>query len=311
MIGRHALPLLALIGLAVSIGKVIVDNQTVSVDPSTVQPAKAPFASYVAGAGMIEASTENIAIGTPVSGIVTAICVKLGDHVNTDDPLFRIDDRDLQGQLLVASAKIRESEAILAKKKSIRNYSSRLTPGFAIARLDVENQRLDVDIEEAALGSARAQVEQTRIEIERRTVRAPLAGDILQIKIRRGEFAQGGVLATPLMVLGDTTTLHVRVNIDENDAWRVQRGASAIAFVRGNPGLNTALKFDRFEPYVIPKMSLTGQSVERTDTRVLQVIYAFDRAALPLYVGQLVDVFIEAPPIGAQSPGRPAARTKQ
>lgn len=311
MIGRYVLPLLALIGLAVAIGKVVVDDQTVRVFPSTVQPARAPFASFVAGAGMIEAGTENIAIGTPVSGIVTAIYVKLGDHVNAGDPLFRIDDRDLQGQLLVATAKIKESEAILERKKNIFNYSSRLIPGVAISRLEKDNHRLDVAIDEAALASARAQVEQTKIEIERRMVRAPLAGDILQIKIRLGEFAQGGVLTTPLSVLGDTAPLHARVNIDENDAWRVRPEASAIAFMRGNPDLNTPLRFDHFEPYVIPKMSLTGQSSERTDTRVLQVIYSFDRAALPLFVGQLVDVFIEAPPIGAQNPGTLAARTMQ
>ena len=44
----------------------------------------------------------------------------------------------------------------------------------------------------------------------------------------------------------------------------------------------------------MPKVSLTGQSTERTDTRVLQAIYSFDPAALPVYVGQQMDVFIEA-----------------
>jgi HlyD family secretion protein len=49
------------------------------------------------------------------------------------------------------------------------------------------------------------------------------------------------------------------------------------------------------EPYVTPKTSLTGSSTERVDTRVLQVIYSFDRNALPAYVGQQMDVFIETP----------------
>ena len=48
--------------------------------------------------------------------------------------------------------------------------------------------------------------------------------------------------------------------------------------------------------YIIPKMSLTGASTERVDTRVLQVIYSLTRPQdPPLYVGQQVDVFIEAP----------------
>lgn len=39
--------------------------------------------------------------------------------------------------------------------------------------------------------------------------------------------------------------------------------------------------------------TLTGDSTERVDTRVLQVIYAIGDAQLPLFVGQQMDVFIE------------------
>ena len=295
MIGKYLLPLLAVIGLALSISTVIQGNQTPSVIPPVAQPAKAPFDSYVAGAGMVETSTENIEIGTPESGIVSAIYVKWGDRVNTGDPLFKIDDRDLQGELLVAVAKVKEAEAALAKTKNLLKVAEGLRPGSSISEVEMDNRRFDAAINEAVLGSASAQVEQIKIEIERRTIRAPVSGRILQIKTRLGEFALSGTLSTPLMLLGDDSRLHVRVDIDENDAWRVRPGAQAMAFVRGNPDLKTPLQFERFEPYVVPKMSLTGQSTERTDTRVLQAIFSFDPAALPVYVGQQIDVFIEAP----------------
>jgi len=48
---------------------------------------------------------------------------------------------------------------------------------------------------------------------------------------------------------------------------------------------------------VIPKKSLTGDSTERVDTRVLQVIYRVEDDTLPLFVGQQMDVFIEASPV--------------
>ena len=73
--------------------------------------------------------------------------------------------------------------------------------------------------------------------------------------------------------------------------------ADATAYVRGNAGLKTPLKFVRIEPYVIPKRSLTGESTERVDTRVLQILYSFERGKLPIYVGQQMDVFVEAPPV--------------
>ncbi len=80
-----------------------------------------------------------------------------------------------------------------------------------------------------------------RREIEIRTVRAPISGRILQMKTRLGEYAQTGVLSTPLMLLGDDTKLHVRVDIDENDAWRFQPCAPAVASVRGNPELKASV----------------------------------------------------------------------
>jgi hypothetical protein len=144
------------------------------------------------------------------------------------------------------------------------------------------------------------------IELSRRKIRALVPGKIMQVKTRLGEFAPAGVTATPLMMLGNHDRLHVRVDIDENDAWRFRPGADAVAFVRGNPNLETTLHFERTEPYVVPKVSLTGMSSERVDTRVLQVIYSFEEGSLPVYVGQQMDVFIEAP--SAEAPPTAAAK---
>ena len=96
--------------------------------------------------------------------------------------------------------------------------------------------------------------------------------------------------------MGEVGQLHVRADIDENDAWRVQPGGKAEAVERGNSSRRAKLEFVRFEPYVIPKKSLTGDSTERVDTRVLQAIYRFTERSGSLYVGQQMDIFIETPP---------------
>ena len=95
------------------------------------------------------------------------------------------------------------------------------------------------------------------------------------------------------ILLGNLNPLHLRVDIDEHEAWRVQPGTRAKGHVRGNASLASPLSFVRFEPFVIPKKSLTGDSIERVDTRVLQAIYRVDRTDLRLYPGQQMDVFIE------------------
>lgn len=296
MIRNYLLPLLAAVGVVIVIIAVVIDNRPTPATRPAVLPPKAPFASCVAGTGIIEASSGNIAVGTPVPGIVTTIYVKWGDHVKVGDRLFKIDDRDLQARILPALAKVKESEARLEQAKGLLKIGESVPDKRAISVEDLNNRRSAVAIDVAALAAAKAEVEQLRLETERRTIRALVPGQILQVKIRPGEFAPSGVLAMPLMVLGNDTRLYLQVDIDEYDAWRVRPDAPAVAFVRGNPDLRTSLRFERIDPYVVPKTSLTGSSTERTDTRVLQVVYSFDPTMLPgTYVGQQMDVFIQAP----------------
>jgi RND family efflux transporter MFP subunit len=302
MIRKYILPALAIIGIGVAVFMVLQGNRTPPVAQPVVQAARAPFASYIFGPGILEASTENIAIGTPVSGIVTAVYVKWGDQVHTGDPLFKVDSSDLQAQLQPALAKVQEAQTNLAKVKNRLRVGESMSPGVSISVEDMDNRRFDVAVDEAVLASAEAQVGQIKTEIERRTVRARLPGRILQMKTRMGEYAQSGPLSTPLMLLGNDDSLHVRVDIDENDAWRFHPCASAIASVRGNPELNTPVQFEHTDPDVVPRMSLTGDSTQRVDSRVLQVIYSFDRGAVPVYVGQQMDVFIEVSPDTGKKP---------
>jgi HlyD family secretion protein len=333
MIRKYVVPVLAALGVAAVIAMVIQGNRTRPAPQPDTQPANAPFSSYIFGPGIIEASTENIAVGTPVSGIVTAIYVKWGDRVKTRDPLFKVDPRDLEAQLLPASAKVKEMEAqllpanakveeaqaTLAKAENRLKVGEALEPGVSISAEEMSNRRFDVAMYKATLrsaeaqvdqiktqiGSAEAQVAQIRAQIEQHTIRAPVSGRILQMKTRLGEYAQTGVLTTPLMLVGDDTTLHVRVDIDENDAWKFQPCARAVVSLRGNPEVKANLRYVRTEPEVIPKVLLTGDATQRTDTRVLQLVYSFDPGSLPSYVGELTDVFIEAPQTTRNTPHPP------
>jgi HlyD family secretion protein len=145
----------------------------------------------------------------------------------------------------------------------------------------------------AEVAQAEASLRQVEVEIERTRVRAPVDATVLEVNVRVGVYAQPN---TQLVLLGDLSTLHLRVDVDEESAPLVQRGCRALAFVKGFPRTPIPLEFVRIEPYIRPKRSLTGENNERVDTRVLQVIFRLGRAPLPVYVGQQVDVFMEALP---------------
>jgi multidrug resistance efflux pump len=157
----------------------------------------------------------------------------------------------------------------------------------------------DLDIARTAVEEARAAVEQVQTEIDRATVTAPVDSVVLQVNVRPGERVRDGDTKA-LMVLGDLSTYHVRVDIDERDIARFRVGMPARAYPRGETAHEMALRFVRVEPYVVPKKSLTGDNTERVDTRVLQVLYAVARADHPVYVGQQLDVFMDAAPTAAR-----------
>jgi multidrug resistance efflux pump len=146
---------------------------------------------------------------------------------------------------------------------------------------------------EARLTQAKAVMEQARVDLDKTVMRAPVDGTILKVNVRVGEYAAAGMPAPPLMTMGATEQLHVRGDIDEVDAWRIHPDGAATARLRGNPAISTGVAFVRFEPYVLPKKSLTGDTTERVDTRILQTIYAYTPGNFPAFVGQQVDVFIE------------------
>jgi len=276
----------------------------------TNPPAAAPISDFsrtVAAVGLVEANSENIAIGTPLGGVVSQIFVSVGQSVKTGDPLFVLDTRQLRADLAVRRS------GLAAQKSSVRVARARLddvqrsldfaegTDKRAISveettrrRSAVETAKAQLEEAESQVSAAEAEVRSVETEIERSMVRAPLDGEVLQVKVHLGEYAPAAVTATPLILLGGSKPLNVRVDVDEQEAWRVRSGAPATAHVRGDASLKTNLQFVRFEPFVVPKKSLTGDSTERVDTRVLQVIYRIDRQDLPLFVGQQMDVFIDA-----------------
>ncbi|MGZ4977079.1 MAG: efflux RND transporter periplasmic adaptor subunit [Methylobacter sp.] len=305
---KYTLPILAAAGFLFAAYTVINSNKPIPVAPAVAPPASAPFKSFIAGAGIVEAKSRNIAIGTPLSGIVKTVAVKVGDKVKAGTPLFYLDDRDTRAELAVkladlAKAKAGVNEALASVKdtKSLSDLAESITDRRAISSEELLRRRNALLINTTKLDSAKALVQQaeaalisTQTTLARLTVQASVAGEVLQVNIRPGEFAQAGALATPLLVLGNMDQLHVRVDIDENDAWRFDKNSKAVAYLRGNRNFKTDLVPAYVEPYVVPKKSLTGDSTEQVDTRVLQALYSFDRSQLPVYVGQQMDVFIEA-----------------
>src|SRR6185503_15962492 len=80
------------------------------ITPPPIDPSPKPYAVSVAASGIIEALSENVAIGVPEAGLVTKVHVKVWDCVRAGQPLFTLDNRELQAQLMVNQAHASDAE---------------------------------------------------------------------------------------------------------------------------------------------------------------------------------------------------------
>jgi len=314
---RQVLPLLALVGIifgVLYIASILPDRTTSEPAEQPPKPAGAlAEGPRVAGTGLVEPASEIIDIGSALSGLVTSVRVEPGDMVTAGETLFTVDPRAARAQLAEAEAAIREAHAAIAEASAARATAREqlalyreIDDPAAVSRSEVIRAEGEeaaaasrLQLARARLSAAQARAQSVRTELDRLTVRAPIAGEILAVNIRPGEFVatQGGGSSVPFIQMGRTDPLHVRVDIDENEAVRAKIGAPAIISPRGAAEIQVRANFVRAEPQVVPKRQLTNSAAERVDVRVLQLIYALPSdvpEAEAFRVGQQVDAFIPA-----------------
>ena len=253
-----------------------------------------PFASFVAGTGIVEAASTNISVGSPVSGIVEKLYVKPGSLVRRGEPLFKLDDRKLRARLPLLESEVAAAESEMKKFRDIFEIDEKLyrqTPGI-ISQKDYEISRDNYLHATDLWKKAKANLKVLREEIALYTVISPIRGRVLQCRMREGAYMQASGGTPPLLILG-SRDFRLRVEVDEYEAWRIKAGAKAVAFVRGHPDMKLALEYLYTEPLIVPKSAIQGRPAERTDTRVLQIIYRFEHPDFSIYPGQTLDVFIE------------------
>jgi multidrug efflux pump subunit AcrA (membrane-fusion protein) len=291
------IPLFALAGIGFSIFMIFFSAKKPPVNPILFAPPRSPYEHYVAGEGIVEAASKNIPIGAAFPDLVSDVYVAVGQKVQKGEPLFKLDTRRLQA---VLQEKINRQEFVridYLNKKNQFSYYQRLKDKSATSEQEFAKAKFDMILARQALEVAIAETNVTKTDLERSIIRAPVKGQVLQINVEVGQYANiNPFTKVPLMLFGDTDKYNLRIDVDEEDSWRIIMGAPATAFVRGNAKIEIPLKFVYYEPYITPKVTLSGADVERVDTRVIQLVYEFPSDKYPVFAGEQLDVYIEAKP---------------
>jgi RND family efflux transporter MFP subunit len=289
----YTLLLISFIGLGIGIVNIYTNDKPVEVSTNPIQELQLPFNSFIAATGIVEAESKNINVGSLISGLVTKVYVRSGDRVKKGELLFELDSSQIKNQLPSLQAEIKlatsKLQSALHQLKIIQEFkkvsSGMVTTEKIIAKEDaVKNAQMSLRV-------AKSNLKKITNELAFYRVYSPIDGVVLNSKLNIGTYFKTN---SQMLSIG-SDNLNLRVSINEYDAYRFKPNSKTIAYLRGHNKIKTEVKYLYTRPFVTPKTHMSGVSTERTDTRVLEVVYSIPKElSFPLYVGQQLDVFIKS-----------------
>jgi HlyD family secretion protein len=142
---------------------------------------------------------------------------------------------------------------------------------------------------EGQLNVARTELRVALAELEKLTIRAPIAGTILKVDVKAGEVA-APALPQPLLLLGDLSQLRVRAELDEHNTGKIKVGEAVTVRAEAFPGQSFAGKVATIAPLVQPARLASPGSRNLTDFSINEVMVDLNEAG-PLIAGMKVDVY--------------------
>ncbi len=214
-------------------------------EAATILVEKAPAERLLAVNGRVRPRLQ-VDIRPAVGGEVVSLPFDVGDRVTAGQVLARIDDAPETAAIAEAEAAVETQQATLAQAR--RDLARFEALGEFATKREVEERRLAVVEGERELSRRRASVLQARELRDRRVLRAPFAGVILDRPVDPGQTVG---LDSVIYRLADLANPQVTVEVDEVYAAEISPGMAALVSLPGQKGDIRAV-VEHIEPRVDP-----------------------------------------------------------
>jgi RND family efflux transporter MFP subunit len=189
--------------------------------------ALAPATRILAVNGRI-AALHTIDVRALVGGKLGEVSVNEGDSVDGAEELARIDAAAQQAVVRQAVAGL---DATLVKEAQAADTLARTEAlGANIARTDLEAAARALETAKQEVARATAVFDQAQVQLANYTIRAPISGTILTMKVERGQSIDP---ATLLMTIADLEQLVAETDVDEVYATQISEGLPAVMLLVG------------------------------------------------------------------------------
>ncbi len=190
-----------------------------------------------------ELFSEAVELGSRVQGRVEAVHVRIGDHVEANQPLAKMDDELLARQLREVKALLRARRALVGSSEVAATAAQRefdrtraLYESGATSKQELDALETELLLRESERATANAQAEQARATIAvleeslaDSEIRAPFAGVIARRDVDPGAFVSAGQSIVRIVA---ESPLRVRFRVPEHELADVHVGLSFVVETR-------------------------------------------------------------------------------
>jgi HlyD family secretion protein len=221
-----------------------------SVQYETTEIQRGPLQVIVTATGTLQ-PTNQVEIGSEVSGEIEEIFVDFNDLVSRGQIIARMDTEQLEARLAstraalaVAEASLIQAEATAEEAGARTNRSAELADNNLISQQSLETDVAAAKRAVAAVASAQAQVTSARASVQesetslrKAEIRSPIDGMVLSRQIDPGQ-TLAAAFQTPVLfkLAANLVSMELRLDIDESDIGLVEEGQRAIFRVDAYPG---------------------------------------------------------------------------
>ena len=236
---------------------------------------------------------RKVEVKSKASGEILRLHVDVGDQVDPGALLAEIDPRDVQNDFNQAEADLDVARARLEISQAQLDRSEELLQSGVISAQEHETRSLDFANSRATLVRAETNFELSQLRMTDVTIRAPLAGTILEKNVEEGQVIQSASQnvsgGTTLLIMANLESMQVRTLVDETDMGDIRPGMQANVTVEAFPEQRFVGIVEKIEPQAIVQQNVT----------MFPVIVQLDNSSRMLRPGMNAEVEVEL----AQAPG--------
>ncbi len=293
--GKWVLVLAAIVLVALLLSRCVFGDPD-KVTYATTPVTRGRLTVSVSATGKL-APTNQVTVGSQLSGLVTRVVVDVNDRVIAGQPLALIDPEQIDDQIRAGQATLAANEAQVAQARATLAESRaqlarlsevyRLSKGRVPSKTELQAGQADAQRADAALRvaeanvtAARAQLSQSQTQRARAIIRSPVNGVVLARQVDPGQTVAASFNTPTLFVIAeDLTRMKLEVAIDEADVGEVQTGQKATFTVDAFPGRTfpaTITRVDLGSNLTVSNATASSSGTTTTSAAGQVVSYAAD-----------------------------------